>query len=666
MGAQLLLQSFVRVLGQDLSSLSDGVLQYYPSIAALETVKIIFAVSIAFVPILWALDSALTISRRTNGRIRYYVVLTGIFSGFFSALFASYLQFPALYENYLPERINTAVFYLSDKLTPTSLNIAALCLFIFAGFAATELKFANKRTLGGCAVIVLLFSVAITAASPMTGQYVHDTKRPNILFIAVDSLRFDKIRDSTLMPRVGELLKLPTTASFLDHHVGIPRTFPSWVEILEGKYGAQTGIRHMFPGLLQLRKRTVTLPHILGDLGYETSVVSDFAGDIFPRFDTGFQVVKAPAMNLQTMIQVNVDMMFPLFFPVLLTHLGRTIFSSLDESPAFADPDWLSTKAIVNMNQTMNKPFFMTVFFSTAHFPYATPWPFYSSHSNKDYRGAFKFQKNPDVNGKGVQISGEDVEQVRNLYNGALGAIDASIGKLLDELRDKDLLKDTMIIVTADHGEDLFDSGNIHGHGEHLIGDTVLHVPWVLKFPDTVAVNQRNIGTLSRSIDIAPTILDFLGQNHSMMEGMSLLPTVLQGITQSTPDGSYSETGIWFSNKGNSHFQKMRLDYPSISQLLSFDPGGTKEVILNEKYEHIIETAKHRSLTLGDYKIIYMPTAEGIVYKLFDRRTDPENLHDLASAEPEALALMTAKFLSTVEKLEGPDRLVQGYVVQKR
>jgi arylsulfatase A-like enzyme len=354
---------------------------------------------------------------------------------------------------------------------------------------------------------------------------------------------------------------------------------------------------------------------------------------------------------------------FPLFFPVLLTHLGRTVFSSLDESPAFADPNWLGEKVIKNLRQTEDKPFFTTVFFSTAHFPYATPWPYYSKRSDKAYRGPFKFQKNPDINGKGAGISADDIQQVRSLYDGALSAIDESIGKIFDELTARDLMKDTMVIITADHGEDLFDSGMLHGHGEHLIGDKVLHVPWVLKFPDTTAINHRDVETLSRSIDIAPTILDFLGQDHPTMTGISHLPAILHGVEQPVPEGAFSETGIWFSNKGNSHFQKTRIDYPSISQLLSFDPGGTKEVVLNEKYENIIETAKHRSLIVGDYKIIYMPMAERIIYKLFNRKTDPDNLHDLAETEPEVFASMKEKIMDKVRELEGPERHVHSYVV---
>ncbi len=664
MAGQVTLQSFVRILGQDMTALGDGVLKYYPSIAFSEALKIwlfmtgLLAPAVFFYRAIWSADRPRPSMKRT------LAIKATALVGFFFVTFASFLKFPALYESYAPEFINRIIFYCSSFVAPSTLQLLSAGFFIASIALAISVRDLLRPRVIAWSIMAIAVGGLLAANPTDRGQYTNDSDRPNILFIAVDSLRFDRIGDPKIMPRVSALLDAPTTVFFKDHHVGIPRTFPSWVEILTGNYGAQTGIRHMFPGLLDLRKHAKTLPKILNSLGYRTSVVSDFAGDIFPRFDSGIQAVKTPMMTLATMIEMNVDMMFPLFFPALLTNWGRTLFPSLDESPSFADPDWLSTRAIADLHSTSNQPFYTTVFFSTAHFPYAAPWPYYSANSDSNYSGPFKFQKNPDISGKG-EVSADDIRQVHALYDGSLIAIDRAIGRILDELANQGVLDHTLLIITADHGEDLFDSGPIHGHGEHLIGNTVLHVPLIMKLPAGSAVKNREIVSLSRSIDIAPTILDYLGQDSSSMRGISQLQAITGEGDTSAPEGAYSETGIWFSNKGNSHFQKQRIDYPSISQLLSFDPGGTKEVVLNEKFESVIASSKHRSLILGDYKLVYMPTAEKIVYKLFNRKNDPDNTIDISDTEPETFAKMKSKLLDTINSIEGPGHLVREYVVKQ-
>jgi arylsulfatase A-like enzyme len=665
MGLQLLTQKFVKMLGQDMSGLGQGVLHYYPSIAATEGLKLLTAMTIVSLPFVTLIYNAWYEGdkRRRFARICTLIVCTGL--GSLLIFTGSYLKFPALYEMFFPDFVNRLVFRSARFLVPRWLETAGWILLVVPGVVAAR-STAGKITLGAVALAIggLIFNVSDFSywGSPNLAQH---PGRPNIFIFAVDSLRYDRLRNRQILPEISALLEDSQTVVYEDHQVGIPRTFPSWVEILQGRYAAETGIRHMFPGLINLRQRMKTLPHALTDLGYETSVVSDFAGDIFPRFDSGFKRVKAPAMNLETMIQVSTDLMFPAFFPVLLTHYGRSLFSSLDESPSFADPAWLAERAKAEVYQADGRPIFLTVFFSTAHFPYAAPWPFYWAKSDSNYGGPFRFQKNPDISGKGGEPRPDDVAQVRALYDGALMAIDSSIGSLIATLKGAGVYDDSMIIITADHGEDLFDSGPIHGHGEHLVGDKVVHVPLVIKFPREAHVLRNSVAATSRSIDIAPTILKYLAQNASYMTGISLLDGVLNDNNTRAERESLSETGIWFSNRGSSHFQKARIDYPSISQLLSFDPGGTKEIVLNEKFENVIVTAKHRALTYGDYKIIYMPTSNGVSFQLFNRRVDPGNLHDLAGEQPEVFSSMKDRLLKTLEGLEAKDQIVQGYTVPR-
>ncbi len=121
-------------------------------------------------------------------------------------------------------------------------------------------------------------------------------------------------------------------------------------------------------------------------------------------------------------------------------------------------------------------PFFLTVFYSTTHFPYAAPAPYYGRFTDPAYRGRFKYFR-PRGLGQEQPPDARDEQQIRGLYDGAVASIDDATKALLDVLGDEKLASNTIVIVTADHGETLYDHGHGAGHGDHLFGDEGTHVP---------------------------------------------------------------------------------------------------------------------------------------------------------------------------------------------
>jgi arylsulfatase A-like enzyme len=499
---------------------------------------------------------------------------------------------------------------------------------------------------------VLLGVIAADAPPPARAQ----ASRPNVLVIGVDSLRLDRLARPDVTPALGALLQDPGTVLFKNHWVGVPRTFPSWIEMLTGRYSAKTGIRDMFPGFGEREKPFSGLATALRDAGYDTAVVSDFAGDIFPRFEAGFAAVEAPKLTLKTMIRLSVDEGLAGFLPLMLTAPLRPLFPALKESPAFADAAHLESLAEARLT-VGERPWLTTVFFSTAHFPYAAPHPYYARFADPGYAGPFRFEKNPEAGGdRGMGAA--DVAQVRALYDGAVRAVDDQLGRLFQTLKDRGLWDSTLIVVTADHGEDLYENGMLQGHGEHLRGENVLKVPLILKLPAGKTPAARTVERTTRSIDLAATLLAAVGLPESVGDGQDLLRPGAPELP------AYAETGIWFARTGDGFFQKKRLDYPGIAGLLSFDQGYTGEIVLNPVYEQVVTTAKHRMLLDDGWKLIYMPTPHGIDYELYDQRHDPANLHDLARAEPARTARLEAKLLAFVAAAEAPaSRLVDGFVV---
>jgi arylsulfatase A-like enzyme len=108
------------------------------------------------------------------------------------------------------------------------------------------------------------------------------------------------------------------------------------------------------------------------------------------------------------------------------------------------------------------------------------------------------------------------------LYRAALAESDAAIGKLLAELRTTQWLDDTIVVLTADHGEGLDECAECVGHGDNLRGMIRLRVPLAIRlpakrFPDAKASVQQHYVSL---LDIYPTVTELLGLPRlAIMEG---------------------------------------------------------------------------------------------------------------------------------------------------
>jgi arylsulfatase A-like enzyme len=329
------------------------------------------------------------------------------------------------------------------------------------------------------------------------------------------------------------------------------------------------------------------------------------------------------------------------------------------ENPSFSDPNNLISKSIAQLQQSEN-PNFMTLFFSSAHFPYAAPWPWYSRYSHSQYSGPYYFKKDPDLS-QSTSVSEEDIHQIRSLYAGSLSAIDTALGNLFEFLKANELWEQTMIVITADHGEDLFEFDRIQGHGEHLQGENVLKVPLLIKVPGSSVFN-KNIHFTTRMIDLAPTLAGLVNTKLETAQGMDLSPWIHKELPNPNLT-AYSETEIWFSRTGNAFFQKERIDYPNIASLLSLDIGGTGAIALNPSYENVLVTAKHRSLIQGRFKLIYTPTSNGVYFKLYDRILDPQNLSDIATKNLSVFNSMKNMMFKHVSQLETNTKLIENYVV---
>ena len=470
-------------------------------------------------------------------------------------------------------------------------------------------------------------------------------QRPNILWITVDSMRPDHLscagyrRETT--PHLDRLAE--RSLHFQNAFVPIGRTLTSWTGTLTSSDPHDHAVRHMFPDPDRHSVPMATLPEVLRQNGYRTGVVSDFAGEMFDMMDFHYDLVDTPpSSDVDVLVERQMLLHFPLSFPFLNHRLGKKVLPVLAYLTINADATALADRALRRMRELADQgPFFLTVFFSTAHSPYASPYPYYQKFTDPDYEGPHRYAygiRDPrQLREDQLAPTPADKEQVIALYDGALAHVDAAIGEMMEELESWGFLESTLIVVTSDHGEHLFECAGDVDHGRWFRGgDADNRVPLLLHDP-TGRLGTGEVEPLVRSTDIMPTLLDHLGMPvPETCRGENLVPC-LEGRASWPELELYAETGIWLKAPRSFAAEPNLLIYPYINDMMDADPE-LDTLCLGPEWDEMVVRAKHRALRDMQYKLIYEPTQDGVQYRLFDVTRDPFNRFDLHTQRPTVLA----------------------------
>lgn len=443
--------------------------------------------------------------------------------------------------------------------------------------------------------------------------------RPDVVVLGVDSMRWDHFRPE-VMPHLSALASGGTL--FTRAYVTLPRTFPSWVTLLTGVSPHRHGVRSMFPRWEERATTPPMLPGALRAAGYRTVVVSDFAGDVFPRVDAGFDVSVAPRFDFRALMAQRALEGQVHLLPFLHTRPARRWLPVLREFSHAADPFLLARDALEQLERGDARPQLTVVFFSTAHFPYAAPQ---ERASVGGYQGRFRYHKPATLEESG-RVDEADQAQVRALYARSLGAVDRAAASVIEGVRRARRGRPTVFVVLADHGEHLFERGRGQGHGDHLQGDEVLHVPLVLA---GAGIPARREERLVRDVDLAPTLAQLASIPWVTAEGRALLDPA-----PSTPRHAFAETGLWFTARVPGVEPHERLPYPPMSALLEVDREHGDELVLRREWQAPTTAAKHRMVRDERYKLVFLPSRAGPLLRLFDTVVDPFEQDDLAAREP--------------------------------
>jgi len=148
--------------------------------------------------------------------------------------------------------------------------------------------------------------------------------------------------------------------------------------------------------------------------------------------------------------------------------------------------------------------------------------PFFSSYFGKpSNHGLFQ-----GFNGELTKLNKYQTAELRAVYSGLAYEVDKHIGRVIDYLKDSGQYDDTLIVITADHGEML---GDHWMWGKNTPFDAALHIPLIIRNPRQPNSFGKQITAFTESIDIAPTLTDWVSSNSNALtltgfDGRSLLP----------------------------------------------------------------------------------------------------------------------------------------------
>jgi arylsulfatase A-like enzyme/GT2 family glycosyltransferase len=539
---------------------------------------------------------------------------------------------------------------------------------------ASSLQLAQENRLGDLVALwagalayggVIVWSGWQPEASAPRKRYAHAAGRaPNILMIGSDTLRADRLGalgyHRALTPNIDALAARSTL--FSRCYVPCARTAPSLISMLTGTWPHTHGVRDNFIDDAHTQLPVDALPTLLKQAGYRTAAISDWCGADMGKFSFGFDYTDLPddQWNLKYLIrQGPKDLRL---FVSLFTHnrLGRLLLPELYYLGGVPLTRALGRRArrLVSRLAASTQPFFMNVFYSTTHPPFASEWPWYTHCADPAYNGESKFAmaKLSDpfdiIRRQGAPKEEFDLDQIIDLYDGCVAQFDDEVGKMLAHLDACGLADNTVVVVYSDHGMEFFEH-DTWGQGNSAVGDFSARIPLLIRTPH----RDRGlvVDSVVRSIDLAPTLLDLAGlKPAAQMEGVSL-KNRMDAVCNPPELDAFNETGIWISDIPG--LPETHLRYPGLLELLEIPEHASGAFAIKACYQNTILAAKDRMLCSGRWKLTYQPLQAGCRLMLFDLDADPSCRHDvladhreLAAALWERLGAWIARDIATTQR----------------
>jgi arylsulfatase A-like enzyme len=384
----------------------------------------------------------------------------------------------------------------------------------------------------------LMGLIPIMAAAVFAGEWLKERREaaralppagtPNVLVIVLDTVRADRMSlygyERSTTPALERLAQ--RGIRFAEARATAPWTLASHATMFSGHLPRDLNVQWRTP----LRGDFPTLAEFLGSRGYAT--VGFVANNEYCSYDTGLN----RGFTHYEDYPVDLKHLRPLRTALFASNAWEAISWGLWQSLGPLDPvvRWITQPARkdagsinrdfvrwLSYRQGSPRPFFAFLNYLDAHAPYVPP-----------EGSGFRFGPGPRslfdfyvlVGGWRAidksQLTPKYRQLVRDSYDNCLSYLDSQLGDLFDTLDRRGVLEKTLVVVTADHGEELGEHG-LSEHGESLYRPEI-HVPLLIILPGRG--NSRQVVRETASLrDLPATITDLVGmKNDAPFPGSSL------------------------------------------------------------------------------------------------------------------------------------------------
>ncbi len=388
-------------------------------------------------------------------------------------------------------------------------------------------KFARSRIVSRVGLFALGVSLLFSACAKETSFVPKSDSLPNIIFISLDTFRQDALGARSSGEDVTPNLNVfrRDSVNFSKAFVHYPHTLVSHASMFTGLYPDAHQVKdkkHRIPTTVS------TLAELLQAAGYESAAV------------------------------VTTDWLKPDFgFARGFRHYD---FLRGNHTHVFADR--VNAKALELADEVLENDsrLFLFLHYYDAHSDFGQTLPYYSpedfrSGSAKDVDassfcdedGKCATQYLLSMDRRKAEVEPKQLDLLLSLYHSGIKYLDRQLGLFFEELRDRGLYEDSMIILTADHGEEFRE------HGEFIhtqTYDETITVPLLIKFPGNRYAGLTVAG-LVETVDLLPTILSYLAiAVPSNAQGASLLPAIENGVA--------SKDSVFSQHKLNQYTYSLR------------------------------------------------------------------------------------------------------------
>ncbi|MHC4942627.1 MAG: sulfatase [Planctomycetota bacterium] len=485
-------------------------------------------------------------------------------------------------------------------------------------------------------LFLFLFHIAVIAVTVpnFSSCSFFEGEPPNIILISIDTLRHDHLGYAGHAPEG----KSPSPC--IDAMAGKGTVFThavstsSWT--LPGHYALITGLpdelHEMYDDLMPLNPKVKSMAQYLKKQGYVTGgfYSGPYLHDFF-KFHRGFDIYES-CMSSETMYDV---------LDFKGDRMSREETDNLVKEKEVASHLEITSKAVVERSawfarSNKRKPFFLFMHFFDVHNDFIPPAPFNKKY-NRGYEGwvnGYGVVRDPRIN---PDMDPKDLRQLKALYDGEISWVDHNLEWFFEEIQkaDPDILENTLVVFTADHGEEFFEHGRM-GHRWNVYGESI-RIPLFIHGPGLP--EGKRIDDPVRIYDIYPTVVDLAG-----------LPA---------PEGVYGRS-LAPLIRG----EKMTSE-PVVSEL-TFIPSSQLGIddVYHKFYAFQLEDLKLVGFEVREWtkenRLDFTGDVKEKRLEVYNVREDPGEEVDLAEKDPKLPEQLLSRYYQELERMKKHYRLIHG------